>query len=122
MCYVKKYSKEVFKVGDIVNVVCPMCEGSGGFNVIRAIDQFRDDVDYEICHMCHGEGHLVKEIKECPHCRELVSENDLTWVYDRYGTPYKKVCWECYGEVDNEINHYEYDYLDAGEYLEVEDY
>ena len=116
MCNVKKYNKEVFKVGDIINVICPVCDGEGWYNVTR------DEDDYEICLMCHGEGNLEKELRECPHCRELVLRDDLTWVNDRYGIPYKKVCMECYEEVDNEINHYEYDYLDAGEYLEVEDY
>ena len=58
MCNVKKYNKEVFKVGNIVNVVCSMCNGRGGFDVTRAIDQFRDDVDYEICPMCGGKGHF----------------------------------------------------------------
>jgi ssDNA-binding Zn-finger/Zn-ribbon topoisomerase 1 len=122
MCDVKKYNKEVFKVGDIVNVICPMCDGRGRFNVTRAIDQFTDEVDYEICPKCNGEGNLEKKLRKCPHCRELVSEDDLTWVYDRYGIPYKKVCWDCYGEVGEEIGNYEYNYLDAGEYLEVEDY
>jgi hypothetical protein len=53
MCNVKKYDKEVFKVGDIVNVICPMCEGRGGFNVTRAIDQFRDEdtLKYALCVM-----------------------------------------------------------------------
>lgn len=125
MCDVKKYNKEVFKVGDIVNVVCPMCEGRGGWVEWRNFgDDERTDsqnVDVE-CDLCDGEGHLEKELRECPHCGELVTKDDLTWVHDRYGIPYKKVCWDCYGEVDNEINHYEYDYLDAGECLEVEDY
>lgn len=125
MCDVKKYNKEVFKVGDIVNIVCPICEGKGGWVECRDFgDNERADfqnVGVE-CFMCDGEGYLEKELRECPHCRELVSEDDLTWVHDRYGVPYKKVCWECYEEVDKEIGHYEYDYLDVGEHLEVEDY
>lgn len=120
MSEVKHYNKEVFKVGDIVNVICPMCDGRGGWNVTRAVDQFRDEDVFEVCFICYGEGYLEKELRECPHCNNLVSEDVLTWVHDRYGILYK-VCWDCYGEVVEEISHYEYDYMDAGEYLD-EDY
>ena len=42
----------------------------------------------------------------------------IVWVNDRYGTPFKKVCWDCQEETEDSINGFVFDPLDAGECLE----
>lgn len=62
------------------------------------------------------------ELQECAHCRREVDKRYLSWVNDRYGIPFKKVCDNCYDEVKESILEYVHDYMDAGEELEPEDY
>lgn len=55
---------------------------------------------------------------ECPECHKKIDLMEKQWTYDRYGIPWKKVCPDCYDEVQERIDRYEYDFLDAGEYLD----
>lgn len=58
----------------------------------------------------------------CQHCREEVpSREDLEYVHDRYGIPFKLVCSNCYDEVSEQIGQFVFDEAYAGESLE-EDY
>lgn len=37
------------------------------------------------------------------NCKEEYDRNDLTWINDNYGIPFKKVCDNCYHEVLEDI-------------------
>lgn len=39
----------------------------------------------------------------CMSCKIEFDKEDLTWVNDNYGIPYKKVCYDCEEEVTREI-------------------
>jgi len=56
----------------------------------------------------------------CGGCHELFDRDDLFWVNDNYGIPYKKVCNKCYPVVKEEISSYVFDEADAGEQLDPE--
>ena len=49
-----------------------------------------------------------EDLQTCMNCGEFHDRNDLTWINDNYGIPYKKVCDKCYEEVNEQIrnNHY----------------
>lgn len=51
----------------------------------------------------------------CQCCQEQKDREEMEWTYDRYGTPFKLVCWDCYDKVDKEIKAYMYDKSYAGE-------
>jgi predicted 3-demethylubiquinone-9 3-methyltransferase (glyoxalase superfamily) len=53
----------------------------------------------------------------CQHCKKERNRQDLTWVKDRYGIPYKLVCDNCFDEVEESINRWEFDESYAGERL-----
>ena len=56
--------------------------------------------------------------KEC-HCNECGRDVDnVSWVNDRYGIPYKLVCDDCYDNVQARISGYQFDAADCGECLE----
>lgn len=61
---------------------------------------------------------VEKEFVVCGHCNSEVEKNHTVWIKDRYGIPYKRVCFNCSEEVQEQILKYEYNYLDAGEYLD----
>jgi hypothetical protein len=56
--------------------------------------------------------------QHCGVCGKEVPSYDLLWVNDRYGIPYKKVCWDCYEKTQEEISHFVFDPGYAGERLE----
>lgn len=60
-------------------------------------------------------------LEPCPECRNSVPRSDKSWVKDRYGNPYRKVCSGCYGKVRAEILKWYFDASDAGESLEGEE-
>jgi RecJ-like exonuclease len=110
MCEVKKYPKELENT--YIEEKCILCGGSG---------EHVNDYGFEgTCPWCKGEGVLEVELRACPECGEVYSRNDFMWVNDRYGIPYKNVCIHCHDKVQDEILEWEYDYMDAGEYLEEE--
>ena len=41
--------------------------------------------------------------QRCMHCKEIYDRNELTWINDNYGIPFKKVCHKCYDEVREDI-------------------
>jgi len=55
----------------------------------------------------------------CPICNDESAE---IWVKDRYGIPYKKVCFNCVEDAEKEINNWEFDNTYAGEYLLEDNY
>ena len=57
-----------------------------------------------------------KKVK-CPNCNNITKRNDLRWINDRYGIPYKQGCNCCEERLEKEISIWEYDYMDVGEYL-----
>jgi predicted 3-demethylubiquinone-9 3-methyltransferase (glyoxalase superfamily) len=54
----------------------------------------------------------------CGNCHTLFDRNELIWVKDRYGIPYKLVCDNCYEKVEAEISKWVFDELYAAERLE----
>lgn len=46
--------------------------------------------------------------QQCMNCREIYNSNDLIWINDLYGFPYKEVCDKCYDEVNEYIKHHDY--------------
>lgn len=105
------------QVGDVVEEECPVCKGTGHQHYMH------NGVDYEEeCTCCGGDGHIEIEVRECPECHKLVLKTDLVLVKDRYGIPYKYVCYDCYEDVHEELLKWQFDSSDAGEYLEEEDY
>lgn len=55
---------------------------------------------------------------KCQHCGKESNMEDMSWTHDRYGIPFKFVCYDCYEIVEKSASGYHYDYLDAGELLE----
>ena len=64
----------------------------------------------------------MSDLRTCPECGREIPREDLSWVNDRHGIPYKLVCDSCYDRVAARIGGYTFDPADAGEYLEPEDY
>lgn len=63
-----------------------------------------------------------RDMRECNSCNREVLNDDMVWVNDRYGVPWKKVCPQCVEQTEREISAYRFDPADAGENLEPEDY
>lgn len=59
----------------------------------------------------------IQDRKKCSECNVCRPEWQFAWTKDGYGIPYRKVCDDCYQDVQNYILGYTYDYLDAGESL-----
>lgn len=55
---------------------------------------------------------IMDQFQTCGLCRRIFHRNDLTWINDLYGIPYKKVCDKCYEEVNEWIRSNDY-----GKYL-----
>ena len=55
--------------------------------------------------------------QRCGACGKELPSRDLAWVNDRYGIPYKKVCWDCFEQTQDEISHFIFDPSYAGERL-----
>lgn len=63
------------------------------------------------------------EMRECSECRREVPADEFEWTYDRYGNPWRKVCFDCSAAVEREIvERFEFDASYAGEALEPDDY
>lgn len=58
------------------------------------------------------------EERMCQECNNSFHKDNLTWVKDNYGIPFKLVCDNCRKDIEEYISNWQYDYLDAGEYLE----
>ena len=43
------------------------------------------------------------EKQKCMNCKEIYNRNELYWINDNYGIPWKKVCHNCYDEVEKDI-------------------
>lgn len=39
----------------------------------------------------------------CMECKKEYNRNELYWIKDNYGIPFKKVCEECYDDVEEYI-------------------
>lgn len=50
----------------------------------------------------------------CSECERDVQQSDMSWVYDNYGNPFKKVCSNCYDSVRQRIGEWVFDSADAG--------
>lgn len=61
---------------------------------------------------------MSDNMQRCGACGKELPSRDLIWVNDRYGIPYKKVCWDCYEQTEDEISRFEFDPSYAGERLE----
>lgn len=60
----------------------------------------------------------MSDLRECPHCKKEVERNEMIWVNDHYGIPFKLVCFDCaelgyeglggqpYDELDECIDEY----------------
>ena len=56
-----------------------------------------------------NEGKVYKQREQfCGKCKQIFDRNDLTWINDNYGIPYKKVCEGCYEEVHEQIRNNNY--------------
>lgn len=62
------------------------------------------------------------ESRLCSECKSTHPSNEFQWTHDRYGIPYRKVCFGCHAKVQDDIRGYTFDAADAGESLEPEDY
>lgn len=64
------------------------------------------------------------ETRICSCCKHERPAKEFSWVNDRYGIPWKKVCWEgdCLSKTRAEIAPFEFDPDEAGESLEPDDY
>lgn len=51
---------------------------------------------------------MTEDMQYCGNCKKLFDRNDLTWINDNYGIPYKKVCDDCYSEVNEQIRNNDY--------------
>lgn len=51
---------------------------------------------------------MTDDKQYCGNCKKFFDRNDLTWINDNYGIPYKKVCDECYDEVNDQIRSNNY--------------
>ena len=51
---------------------------------------------------------MEEDRKMCQHCIGLYPEDELTWVIDRYGIPFKLVCPNCYEDVSSTIKRNRY--------------
>lgn len=58
------------------------------------------------------------EEQTCPECERSFYKVDLSWVCDRYGIPYRKVCYKCHDKVRAQICEWVFDPADAGESLD----
>lgn len=43
------------------------------------------------------------QTQRCMNCGEEYDRNELQWINDNYGIPWKKVCHNCYDEVEEDI-------------------
>lgn len=43
------------------------------------------------------------QTQKCMNCGEKYDRNELQWINDNYGIPWKKVCHNCYDEVEEDI-------------------
>ena len=64
----------------------------------------------------------MSQTRHCSECKSERLATEFIWVNDRYGIPYKKVCWGCEEKVRREISEFVFDAAYAGESLEPEDY
>ncbi len=48
---------------------------------------------------------MSDNMQRCGACGKEFPSCDLTWVNDRYGIPYKKTCWDCFEQTQDEISH-----------------
>lgn len=60
----------------------------------------------------------MSDTRECSECQKTKDAGEFTWTHDRYGIPYRKVCWDCSGKVEAEVQGWVFDAADAGEHLE----
>lgn len=44
----------------------------------------------------------------CMNCKKEFERYELQWINDLYGIPYKKVCDDCYEEVNEQISQNDY--------------
>lgn len=59
----------------------------------------------------------------CQNCMELVLKEELQFVNDNYGIPFKNVCGKCYDTVKSEIRKNDYGkYLTNSEIYGDDDY
>jgi len=58
------------------------------------------------------------DTRECSECRRERPSHDFEWTYDRYGIPWRKVCYRCVPKAEAEIAGWIFDPADAGESLE----
>lgn len=59
----------------------------------------------------------------CMNCKKLVSKEELTFLNDNYGIPFKNVCEKCYEKVRDEIRGNNYgDHLTSSELYGDDDY
>ncbi len=54
----------------------------------------------------------------CPECESSCDPWEKVWVNDRYGIPYRKVCFDCEDKVRAEIEDWVFDAEDADESLD----
>lgn len=47
-------------------------------------------------------------MQRCMECNETFNNDELTWINDNYGIPFKKVCDACYQNVIEEIQSNNY--------------
>lgn len=88
---------------------CSMCDGKGKIHI---------DGKLKDCLVCKGKGQIKIRYVTCQECGIEVDREYTTIVKDRYGIPYKRTCFDCREKVQKRILKFEYDYLNAGEYLD----
>lgn len=57
----------------------------------------------------------------CQNCNGMFAKEELHWITDRYGIPFKLVCDDCFEEVQEAIQEWTFEEDYAGEHLEPED-
>lgn len=114
---IKDFTEEELKRRSVIEK-CPYCDGKGYNTIERDLgdSEHAEFCTYdEECSVCKGDGVIEKDIQSCGNCGELYLSDELTWVNDNYGIPFKKVCSDCYDKVveylEEELGNYA-DYTD----------
>jgi hypothetical protein len=58
------------------------------------------------------------ENRQCSECKNFYPIDEFEWTTDRYGIPWRKVCFGCYDKAQAENCDWTFDPADAGESLE----
>lgn len=67
---------------------------------------------------------MARHLHYCIGCGEMFEKEDMDWLTDAYGIPFKYLCFDCYDKMHDEVknNHYKEDNNLSYEEMYGEDY